>query len=357
MRFAQRAWVKHPVGVAGVYVALKVAVLAVSSWLLDSPSGFIESLSLRWDGAHYLAIAKDGYPSEGLPGLESPLAFPPLFPILIRLVGEGDLAPLIINSVAGAVATGLVAALMGWRAGLFFAAFPVWVAYSSVGYSEGLYVMLAAGALLLFERGHVVGGALVAALSPLARYSGAAAMAGYGLGLLRADRRRGVIVLAATAFAVAGTAVWHWDAGGTAVAYFDAQRQWGAELAWPWQQLDWYLHGWFTNQETVRAEVHPSYYALRNYAFVALAAYGCFLLLRRRSTRPLGLYAAVPTALTIAVVGTPAISTPRLLLAAFPAIAVLGDQIRTRAGWVTYGVVAFIGGCWVVTEHLTSFWA
>ena len=348
---------KTPVGVAAAYVGVKLAVVAVSSWLLDNPSGFFTSLSLRWDGAHYLAIAKDGYPAEGLPGLESPLAFPPLFPLLIRLAGEGELAPLVVNNIAGVVATGLVAALMGWRAGLFFAVFPVWVAYSSVGYSEGIYVALAAGALLLVKRGNVVGGALVAAVSPLARYSGGAAMAGYGLGLLQADRRRGVIFLSALAIAGVGLAIWHLEVGGTVLAYFEAQRPWGAELAWPWQQLDWYLHGWFTNQEPVRAQVHPSYFPLRNYAFVALAAYGCFLLLRGRSTRPLGLYAAVPTALTLAVVGTPAISTPRFLLVAFPAIAVLGDRIRTRAGWVTYGAVAFIGGCWVLTQHLTAFWA
>ncbi|MFO1535249.1 MAG: hypothetical protein ABR586_06245, partial [Thermoplasmatota archaeon] len=128
-----------------------------------------------------------------------------------------------------------------------------------------------------------------------------------------------------------------------------------ARLAWPWEQWDWYLHGWFTNQEVVRRSSHPSLFLLRNLLLSLPTLLGTALLWLRRDLRHLALPCIAVVAITFCTVGTPALSTPRLLLSAFPALAIVGDHIQGRAAWVAYCAFGVVGGAWVLVQHLTSF--
>jgi hypothetical protein len=346
--------------VAGAHVAAKVLVLALSFFLLGQPHGYLRHLSLDWDGIHYLNIARQGYVMDEIPNLGNPFAFPPLFPLLVHLAGAGDMAPFIVNNVAGVLAVAAVTLLMGWRGGLFLGLYPLWLGYSSTGYSEGVFVLLSAAAFLLLRRERPVAngllGGLVAGLAVAARYLGGVAFALPVLASL-GRRRWAMGAFAGLAFVGLGLFAWMTLASGSPFTYFAAQKAWGASLAFPWMQADWYLHGWFTNQDAVRRSVHPSFFLLRGYAFLLLSGYGTFLLLADPKRRDLGLFSLGVVAVVACTIGTPAISTPRLLLGGFPALAVLGDRIRSPAGWAAYAVLAVLGGCWAVTQHLTSFFS
>src|SRR5437868_4796421 len=66
-----------------------IALLAAAIGLAQLPhfyhKGPVSELGLGWDGAWYIGIARDGYAVP--PAGPSNLAFPPLLPLLVRLLG------------------------------------------------------------------------------------------------------------------------------------------------------------------------------------------------------------------------------------------------------------------------------
>ncbi|MFO1534614.1 MAG: hypothetical protein ABR586_03000, partial [Thermoplasmatota archaeon] len=220
--------------VALAFLGAKLAAALLAFALLDEePAAFLRHLSLAWDGVHYLHLAQQGYVMDQIPELGNPFAFPPLFPWLIRLFGAGDLAPLLVNNLASLAAVVAVTELLGPRAGLFFALFPVWLGYSTVGYSEGTFVLFAALALLALPRSAAAAGILTG-VAALARYVAGGALALAGVWWLR--RRWGALALYAglVAAAAGGILLWHAIQGGSPLVYLKAQEVWGARLAWPW---------------------------------------------------------------------------------------------------------------------------
>lgn len=354
------AWAqRRPVAaVVAAFLAYKLAVLFAAYILVAvpdpswSPERYVHDLSVRWDGAHYLTIARHGY--DARPELQVPFAFPPLFPWVVKAVGAHDLAPFFVSNVASLGAVALVTMRMGLRGGLFFALFPTWAAFSSFGYTESLFVLLAATAFLLLHRRHFAYAGLFTGLSVLTRYGAAVPFAATLHALWRRPRRaQAEYLLTAGAFAVALAAFFQFRAGGLS-AYWEAQEPWGAGTVWPWEQVRFYLDGWFA---PLWPDIHPSHWLLRNYAFLAVSATGTWFLLRRPEDRTLGLYGLLTCAFVATLVGTPAISMPRLLLIGFPAIAVLGERLRGPESWFGYAAFAFLGSCWVVVTHITSFFA
>ena len=130
--------------------------------------------ALMWDASWYMGIAQGGYqmPLSGTPNL----AFPPLFPLLIRVLGDGlaalgldlsdpqygswVLAGLLISNVAFLAALALLWQLvrLDHPAGVadrtlwLMAAFPLGVFWSAF-YTESLFLLLAVGCLLAARRG------------------------------------------------------------------------------------------------------------------------------------------------------------------------------------------------------------
>lgn len=343
-----------------VFALYKAAVLLVAYHLLDAPApgttprGYLRELSLRWDGIHYLNIARHGYVPDAAPGLDEPFAFPPLFPWLIRVAGAHDLAPLVVSNLLSLAAVAVVARLMGLRAALFFALFPTWAAFSSFGYTESLFVLLAALALLLLHRQSWTLAGLLTGLAVLSRYGSVVPFLAVFHPLLRQPRRAWLeFLLPAGACAVLLAAFFYFRAG-SLLAYWSAQEPWGGGTIWPWQQAEFYLEGWFAQGWPT---IHPSHWLLRNYAFLTVSALGAYHLLRGPYDRTWGLFGLFTAVFVLTLSGTPAISMPRLLVMGFPAIAVLGDRLRGPGSWLGYGAFAFLGACWVVVSHMTSFFA
>ncbi|MCA1192038.1 MULTISPECIES: hypothetical protein [unclassified Saccharopolyspora] len=194
-----------------VYLAIRLFGLLVLSWLSAANDETLRDNLRAWDGEWYLEIAAHGYggvsdsmvDGYGHRSPETPLAFFPGYPVLVRLVrsfpGFGlDGAATTVSLIAGIVAAyGLARigrSVGGTRGvGLFlvalFAASPMSVTLS-MAYSEALFCALAVWALVgVLERNWALAG-LCCAASGLVRPTAAALIGVVGLAALVALFRR-----------------------------------------------------------------------------------------------------------------------------------------------------------------------
>lgn len=344
-----------------IYLAAKAVALTAAYLWLDRPDDFIGRLSTEWDGAHFLERARTGYPT----GDASAWAFAPLFPWLIAAAGAKMLSPWIVAGVAGAGAVWAVTAWKGRRAGFALALFPTWLATTSFGYSEAVFVLLAAGALWCLDilgDGHggtarrlaLVAG-LLASAAFLSRYVSALAWATATAFLLGQGRRYAFgfgLVLAAAGSAVL---LWHTLATGSATTYLEAQAQWGSRPSWPWQWATEVVAGPVSNNPAVIDQTPPMLRLAWSLVAGLVAAVGLTVLWRH------GEHMLVAFTLPLVIIpfitsGVAALSTPRLLLAGFPAIMALGYLLPPRIMPV-YAVLGTGATAGIVVVHLTDFFA
>lgn len=157
-------------------------------------------VALRWDGRWYERVVNDGYPSElpiGLDGkiVSNTTAFFPLFPLLAKaLMAFGLpfwLAGMIINLAASTAAV-LLIVMVGSHyldrrtaqlLGCVWTAFPMSAALTTP-YSEAVFTMCGAAALLLMFRRNWVLAGVTAALAGTARPPGIVFAGAVGLGAL-----------------------------------------------------------------------------------------------------------------------------------------------------------------------------
>jgi Gpi18-like mannosyltransferase len=121
-----------------------------------------QSFFTDWDAAHYLYIAKSGYPSLHPPGggFNATAAFFPLLPLVTRGVADVTGLSIRLSGIAVANVAALVAFCIIWilfgevldrpRATVAIALLAFWPAsfVLSMVYSEGLFLLFAAAALL-----------------------------------------------------------------------------------------------------------------------------------------------------------------------------------------------------------------
>lgn len=132
----------------------------------------------HWDGQWYLRIARSGYADDGS------AAFFPLYPALIRMLtpvtgGDPLAAALVISWLAFAGALVVLAKLLAADFGesiagtslLLLASFPT-AFYFHAAYTESLFLLLAAGALLAARRRRWIAAGLLGLLAGLTRSAG-----------------------------------------------------------------------------------------------------------------------------------------------------------------------------------------
>ena len=172
-----------PIGLLSIALATLGSILfPPSNWMPpDVPHlAFIDAL-IRWDAGWYGEIAQNGYWLK--PGEQSPIAFFPLYPLLIRAV-----AFLGLNRWIAAVAVSFLAAMTGlylfarwakqvspttWRTAFWLLALYPFAEYLyGVVYSDALFLVLVVGAFFALERDRpllaTVIGALACACRPVA---------------------------------------------------------------------------------------------------------------------------------------------------------------------------------------------
>jgi hypothetical protein len=192
---------------------------------------------IRWDGHYYSDIARHWY-GQGPPGSSEQLvrvAFFPLYPFLVRLLGGSDWALVVLPNVFffGALVVIYVVArryLEPDRAELaiWVLAFGPAAMFFSFPYSESLYLLLTAASFALLEAGLWLPAALLAGAGATTRVSGVLMSLAFWSEALRTRAARIRLVLAGflPVAGLAAVAAIDWIQVGDPFAFARAQATW-----------------------------------------------------------------------------------------------------------------------------------
>jgi hypothetical protein len=241
-------------GLLAVFAATRLIVVAAAfaaefliirnPLLTSGASGPIVTSLTSWDGWYYLGIARDGYLAAPVADAYSNVAFPPLFPLLIRVLAlpfpaYQGLVGIVVANVAFLVALGLMVRLgtpfLGRRraslAAALLAIYPFASAFAMV-YTESLFLMLILAAYLAAERGHRAWAGIFLALASLCRLQGVALVLPLAILMLRQDGwrpRPSLAWLLLAPLAAGGFLVYVGTVTGSVAGYLDAQQAWGRQ--------------------------------------------------------------------------------------------------------------------------------
>ena len=309
-----------------------------------------------WDGFYYLGIARDGYQAAPVVGAYSNVAFPPLFPLLVKILslpfpGAQGIVAVLISNAAFLVALGLLVRLatpyIGRQRATIAAGLLVIYPFASVfamAYTEGLFLMLMLAAFLAAERGHRTWAGIFLALTVLCRLQGVALALPLWILMLRQDGWRprpsqawlllGPAAAAAFLAYIAGVT-------GSATAFLDAQKAWGRVGV-----------GGSAPGSTIGAKL-----SLYQAALVGTLLWSVFLLVFVRVDRLRPEYWLVPVLFIAAEISSGSLeAVGRITMLAFPLFWILAnrDSLIARRLWPAVSVIGFtviavlsFGGYWV----------
>ena len=315
-----------------VVAAIAVSALPISrdiplEWLRPGLNPIFESFS-RWDSLHYLDIAWNGYRVSD----PSSPAFFPLFPVVVRLVGEATrfadppglyaMAVVVANVALFVAAVELVQLARldfddatASRAGWYLLVFPTSF-FLSAAYGESLFLALSLGAILAGRRGSWWQAGILGGLAALTRPFGVLIILPLAIEAWeqRAERPlwRSALTMTPIPLALLGYMAYLAYQFGDPMAFLNAQSGWDRSLMAPWDTISRFLDGPF--------ELNSGPHSLVDFAFMLLAAVlaiASWKVLRRS-------YAAYITALVVFPLLTGSlVSYPRFVLTYFPMFLVL----------------------------------
>ena len=312
-----------------VFLSSRLVTMAVAHVArLLKPQEIIAVL-WRWDGQHYLEIARDGYPPSLAAGTGPPSqtvhAFFPGFPLIVRAVARVTGLAVETSGIVTTVALATVASALIWllardvageavatRAVLLFSFFPGSFVLTLI-YSEGPFLAFAAACLLSLHRRQWIAAGVAAAAAGATRPTGLVLALCCAWAAAGAVRTRGQwSAVLAPALAPLGFVAW---------SVFLAAHT-GSATTWLRSQEDGWGQGFDFGAHTVRSigdfVAHPIVDFNRTVCVVTilLVAIGVVLLWRMRAPAVLSIYTV--GILVPALFSAVLTSTPRFALTAFP---------------------------------------
>ena len=353
-------------GLVAMFIASRLLIVAaavVAESLIPRNPGLIPGADgplLRsltsWDGWYYLGIARDGYHAAPVVGAYTNVAFPPLFPAIVRVLslpfpgGEGVVAVLVSN-VAFLVALGLLVRLgtpyLGRRRATLAAGLLIIYPFAStfaMAYTESLFLLLMVAAFLAAERGHRAWAGIFLALTVLCRLQGVALILPLWILLLRQDGwrpRASQAWLLLGPLAGLGFLAYIATITGSPTTFLDAQKAWGREGV-----------GGAAPGKTIGAQFSPYQGAL-----LLTLLWSVFLLVYVRVDRLRPEYWLVPVLFIAAEISSGSLeAVGRITMLAFPLVWILANRRSSfvRRAWPAISVGLFtliavlsFGGYWV----------
>jgi len=300
----------------------------------------------RWDALWFLRIATGGYASGDLTA-----AFFPLYPLLIRgltvvMGGHPFAAAMIVSNLASLGACIVVYELTRaeWdetfarRTVLYMSIFPT--AYFFVApYSESLFLLLTASALLAARRGRWDYAAACGALAAATRSIGLVLILPLALEAISQARSRekgrfraALLPLAASAFVTTGTLAYlfFWKRfNGDFLTPLNDQNGWLREFSLPWSSVVKGTTEAFRFIGTYSGGYHQVDWLIVMFALAALV----WVLMRTPLTYASYALASLVVPLSFIFEGRPFMSMPRFILPIFPlfwALARLAERFRAN---------------------------
>jgi hypothetical protein len=346
----------------GTRVLLVLAAL-VSEYLIprnqaltSGASGPILTSLTSWDGWYYLGISATGYEAAAVAGTYTNVAFPPLYPLLVRLLSlpfpahQGLVAVLLSNAAFLGV-LGLLSRLgtpyLGRRRASMAAGLLAIYPFASVfamAYTESLFLFLVLASFLAAERRHRAWAGVFLALATLCRLQGVALTLPLLVLMLRQDAWRPRLSMAwllLGALAAAAFLAYVASVTGSGTAYLDAQQAWGRTG-----------FGGAEAGESIGARITPYQLAL-----LATLLGSVFLLVFVRADRMPPEYWLVPVLFIAAELSSGSLeAVGRVTMAAFPYAWILAGRRSAfgRRAWPLISVGLFtlvavmsFGGYWV----------
>ncbi len=320
---------------------------------VDGP--IVRSLT-AWDGWFYLGIAENGYGAHAVAGDYVNVAFPPLFPLIVRVLslpfpGSSGIVAIVVSNVAFLGALALLVRLgtrhLGRRRAVMAAGLLVIYPFASVfsmAYTESVFLLLMLAAFLTAERGHRTSAGVFLALTVLCRLQGVALLVPLLLIMLRQDGWRprwSQAWLLLGPLAAVGFFLYIASITGSLTAFLDAQQAWGRNGI-----------GAAGPGETISAK-----FSMYQAALVAALLWSVFLLVFVRVDRLRVEYALVPVLFIVAELSSGSLeAVGRITMAAFPFMWLLAGRRSPAArrvwpvvsiGLFTLVAVLQFGGYWV----------
>jgi len=331
------------VSALAVYAASRLVVLAGAATAAYLRTGTrVVDVLISWDGTWYLDIVRGGYPGDpverGGELLPNPIAFFPLYPLLVRganrvLPGQEVVAALAVSLAAGAAATVLVALLTrrlagpsaGLRAAALFALAPG-AFVLSMAYAEGVLLAAAAGCLLLLLQRRWAWAGVAAAVAGAARPTGIVLAVCCAWAAWEAWRRgEGLRPLVAPLLAPLGTAAyfaWLWVHTGSATIWFRTQQE-----VWR-ERIDW---GDATVDRVFEFGRHPFEDPAVAVVVLGLAVAVAGVVLLVTTDLPKTLYVYTAGVLFLTVASATLGARPRFVFTAFPLVVAAAIRLRGTA--------------------------
>lgn len=164
-----------------ITLVIKILLLFISYLVFQQRDETFFELWVRWDGPHYIDIAKDGYVTEGKQALW--IVFYPLYPLFIKLFsillnnfyGSAIIVSTFFSFLASILLYELVlldfkkrvATLSVWFLNIFPTAY-----FLSASYTESLFLSLSLATIYLYRKGNFFESGIFGAFSSLTRING-----------------------------------------------------------------------------------------------------------------------------------------------------------------------------------------
>lgn len=348
-----RHWV--PTTALLVYAAIRLGTLAaVAVTDLFTHKGLLHNLE-AWDGKWFLLAVRDGYPAH-LPMVHghvaaNPIAFFPLFPLLVRAIDLTGIpsgwSALLLSAVTGASAVfgvGLLARRLagdaaGRRAALLFAVFPGSFVFS-LSYSEGLVITcVSLGLLALLDRRWWLAGLLGAVATAGSPVALAFVVACLWCAVRAVVTERDYRAVVAPVLAPLGFVAYM----AYLVVHTGSVNSWRLTERGGWKSYPSLKYPFEILWAFLRNPLSPTITGQVLFFGTLAAAVGIVLMVLERQPAPVLLYGIC--AVASAAVSQPVGLRPRFLMLAFPMIIALGTRYegRTHRWLVAVSCVLLLG--------------
>ncbi|MGH2718924.1 MAG: hypothetical protein ACRDJU_10125 [Actinomycetota bacterium] len=336
----------------GIFVASRAGLMVVLGLALKLPGALgVDRFLSYWDAAWYLQVAEHGYPKALIPAPgQTDHAFFPLYPIGIKvlhaIIGTWNGSALLITFVASALAMVAIYHLVerlcdgptALRSVALISFFP-WAFIFSMGYSEGLMMLLAAVCLLALLDEHWLIAGLAALLASAARPNGfvlffPCAWAAF-VAIRRTKAWTPLVAPALAPLGILGFFLYLQARTGDFFADLTArQRGWGGN------NIMFSASKFGHVVSTYLAHPFNDLNRTASLAILVLSVVSIALMVKWRPPAIIWLY-SIPILALAAYYDTYA-STPRFYLTAFPLLVAIARPLRDAPFWVTVAVSSML---------------